>query len=199
MTADNVARKADHPVSDVFVERWSPRAFASDTISDTELRSVLEAARWAPSAYNAQPWRFIYALRGDAAWSSILGALMPFNQSWAQNAAAIIVIASDTKMTPPGKTERVDNGTHAFDVGAAWGYLALQAHMNGWATHAMAGFDKEAMAKAVSLPAEMTLHAVVALGKQGDVASLPEALQAREVPSPRRPLSETVVHGSFKG
>ncbi len=92
----------------------SPRAFASDTISEAQLHAILEAARWAPSAYNAQPWRFIYALRGDAAWSSILGAIMPFNQAWAQNAAAIIVIASDTKLVPPGKSERVDNGTHSL-------------------------------------------------------------------------------------
>ncbi|SIP91754.1 Nitroreductase [Rhizobium sp. RU35A] len=196
MTANT--RKADHPVAEVFTGRWSPRAFTDATISEQELLGLLEAARWAPSAFNAQPWRFIYALRGDAVWQPILGALLPFNQSWAEKASALVIVASATRFTAPGKTEPSDNGSHTFDAGTAWGYLALQAHMAGWASHAMAGFDKQAMAKAVNLPEGHVLHAAVAIGKQGDASLLPEALQAREVASPRLPLSETVVHGVFK-
>lgn len=196
MTANT--RKADHPIAEVFTARWSPRAFTEATITEQELLALLEAARWAPSAFNAQPWRFIYALRGDASWQPVLGALMPFNQSWAEKASALVIIASATRFTAPGKTEASDNGSHSFDAGTAWGYLALQAHMAGWASHAMAGFDKEAMAKAVNLPADHVLHAAVAIGKQGDASLLPEALQAREAASPRLPLSETAVHGAFK-
>lgn len=191
-------RKADHPVSDIFPSRWSPRAFTEETISENELLTILEAARWAPSAFNAQPWRFIYTLRGDAAWDAILGALLPFNQTWAKTASALVIVASETKMVPPGKTEAVDNGTHTFDAGAAWGYLALQAHISGFAAHAMAGFDKDAMAKAVNLPENHVLHASVAIGKQGDASLLPEALQAREVPSPRHPVGQIAFHGGFK-
>lgn len=192
-------RTADYPVADFFPERWSPRAFTDATISEQDLLTILEAARWAPSAFNGQPWRFIYTLRGDAAWEGILGALLPFNQSWAKTASALVIVASETKMIPPGKTEAVDNGTHTFDTGAAWGYLALQAHISGFAAHAMAGFDKDAMAKVVGLPENHALHASVAIGTQGDASLLPEALQAREVPSLRHPLSQTAFHGGFKG
>lgn len=192
-------RQAEHPVAEFFPARWSPRAFTNEAMSEQELLTILEAARWAPSAFNAQPWRFVYTLRGDAAWDAVLGALLPFNQSWAKEAAALVVVASQTQMVPPGKTEAVDNGTHAFDAGAAWGYLALQAHISGFATHGMAGFDKQVMAKAINLPEGYVLHAVVAVGKQGDASALPEALQAREVPSPRQPVSAIALHGEFKG
>lgn len=192
-------RQAEHPVAEFFPARWSPRAFTNATMSEKELLTILEAARWAPSAFNAQPWRFVYTLRGDDSWDAILGALLPFNQSWAKEAAALVIVASQTQMVPPGKTEAVDNGTHAFDAGAAWGYLALQTHLSGFAAHAMAGFDKEAMAKAVNLPEGYVLHAAVAIGKQGDAASLPEGLQAREVPSPRHPVAVTALHGGFEG
>jgi nitroreductase len=191
-------RVADHPINDAFLGRWSPRAFSDATITEQELHGLLEAARWAPSAFNAQPWRFVYTLRGDQAWDGILGALMPFNQTWAEKASALVILASDTKFTAPGKTEASDNGSHAFDAGAAWAYLALQAHMAGWAAHAMAGFDKAAMATAISLPEHHVLHAAIAIGKPGNIADLPEALQAREVPSPRHPVTATAVHGAFK-
>ncbi len=198
MSASAAARTADHPIADVFTSRWSPRAFSDATMTEQELLALLEAARWAPSAFNAQPWRFVYTLRGDEAWDAILGALLPFNQVWAQKASALVIIGSATKFTAPGKTEASDNGSHTFDSGTAWGYLALQAHMAGWAAHAMAGFDKAAMATAIGLPEDHVLHAAVAIGKQADASVLPETLQAREVPSPRHPLAATAFHGGFK-
>lgn len=191
-------RVADHPINDAFLGRWSPRAFSDATMTEQDLHGLLEAARWAPSAFNAQPWRFVYTLRGDQAWEAILGALMPFNKTWAEKASALVIVGSDTKFTAPGKTEASDNGSHTFDAGAAWAYLALQAHMSGYAAHAMAGFDKAAMAAAISLPEHHVLHAAVAIGKPGNVADLPEALQAREVPSPRHPVTATAFHGTFK-
>jgi nitroreductase len=191
------ARVADHPIPGFFTERWSPRAFTDAEMTEQELLGLLEAGRWAPSAFNAQPWRFVYALRGDACWSGILGAILPFNQTWAQKASALVILASDTKFTAPGKTDASDNGSHAFDAGTAWGYLALQAHIAGWAAHAMAGFDRGAMAAVTRMPETFVLHAAIAIGRQGDASILPEGLQAREVPSPRHPLTATAFRGRF--
>lgn len=189
-------RIADHTIDPLFIERWSPRAFTADTISEAELMQLLEAARWAPSAINVQPWRFAWGLRGDAAFTAIEAALLPGNRAWAGEAAALVVVGSKlTRATPEGA--EVANSFHAFDAGTAWGFLALAARMKGWATHAMGGFDHAKMAEALSLPEGHGLHAVVALGKEGDASQLPEALRAREVPSLRRPLAQTAGHGRF--
>lgn len=190
-------RVADHPIADIFLSRWSPRAFDETTITRDELLAILEAARWAPSGGNVQPWRFIYAIRGDEAWPGLLGSLVPANQAWAKNAAALIAIASAAEHLFPGQTEPKPNTSHAFDAGAAWGYLALQATLSGWHVHAMGGFDKEALARVVSLPDKHVLHAVVAIGKRGDPAMLPENARARETPSLRKPIAENVHHGTF--
>lgn len=190
-------RVADHPIAEQFLSRWSPRAFDDTAITRDELLSLLEAARWAPSGGNVQPWRFIYALRDDEAWPQLLGSLVPSNQVWAKNAAALVAIASAAEYTWPGQAEPKPNASHAFDAGAAWGYLALQATLSGWSAHAMGGFDKDALAKAVGLPDKHALHAVVAIGRRGDPAALPENLRARESPNARRPLAENVHHGAF--
>lgn len=191
-------RKADHSISEMFLERWSPRAFSGASMTQEELNRILEAARWAPSASNAQPWRFVCALRGDEAFDRLVAALVPFNQSWASKASALVVVASARTTTPPGQSEAKPNPTHAFDAGTAWGYMALQAHLAGYISHAMGGFDKAAMAEAVALPDDHDLHAVVAIGRHGETAELPEGLQAREIPNSRRPLDELAVHGAFK-
>lgn len=189
-------RIADHTIDPLFIERWSPRAFAADTISQADLMEILEAARWAPSAINVQPWRFAWGLRGDAAFTAIEAALLPGNRAWAGQAAALVVVGSKLTRTTAEGVE-VPNSFHAFDAGTAWGFLALGARMKGWATHAMGGFDHAKMAEALSLPEGYGLHAVVAVGRAGDAANLPEALRAREVPSLRRPLAATTGHGRF--
>lgn len=196
MTAPlHTPRIADHPVDAQFLDRWSPRAFSTESMAQADVLSLLEAARWAPSASNLQPWRFVYGLRGDAGFSAIAAALVPFNQAWADKAAALVVFASKTT-TPKDDTE-VPNAYHAFDTGAAWAQLALQAHLNGWAAHGMAGFDPAVLARNVALPADHVLHAVVAVGRQGDPAGLPEMLRAREHPIDRLALTETAFHGMF--
>src|SRR5450830_1126189 len=139
MTQTN-ARVADHPAHPQFLSRWSPRAYANDEISEQELLTILEAARWAPSSYNSQPWRFVFARRGTPHWNSLLGLLNEFNRSWAQNASVLIIVLSKTTFAPPGSSEELPAPTHSFDTGAAWGYLALQASLSGWHAHAMAGF-----------------------------------------------------------
>lgn len=188
-------RQPDHPVDALFVERWSPRAFAPDAMRQEDVLTVLEAARWAPSSSNRQPWRFVWALRGEAGFDGIAGALNPSNRDWAEKAAALIVVASKT--TALNGDEVVANGAHAFDAGTAWAHLALQAHLKGFASHAMGGFDAVALAKAIALPANHALHAVVALGKRGNPVSLPEGSRARETPNGRVPLSDVARHGRF--
>lgn len=189
------ARIPDHPVDPLFPARWSPRAFAADTLTGAEVLTLLEAARWAPSAMNVQPWRFAWGLRGDDGFARILDALVPFNRDWAQHAAALIVVASRTTRTTDGG--EVANPSHAFDAGAAWAHLALQAHLAGLSAHAMGGFDAAKAAANLSLPEGHVIHAVVAVGRQGDPASLPEGLRTREAPSPRLPVADVARHGGF--
>lgn len=98
-------RIPEHPIEPLFVDRWSPRAFGAEDMAKDDLLSMLEAARWAPSAYNIQPWRFVYALRGDANWQRFVDILNPFNATWAQNASALIVLLSDTQLPDDGSGE----------------------------------------------------------------------------------------------
>ena len=191
------ARVADSPINEVFLARWSPRAFDETPIMDEQLMGLLEAARWAPSGLNVQPWRFIYAMRGDAFWAPLVASLWAGNQVWAPKAAALVAITTQTLFTPPGATAPMLNPSHAFDAGSALAHLALQATMSGWNVHAMGGFDAAAAASAIKLPADHALHAIVAIGKRGDAEQLPEPLKARELPSPRRPLAESVFHGAY--
>jgi nitroreductase len=190
------ARQPDHPVAPQFPDRWSPRAFSEDALSEAAVLTALEAARWAPSSTNHQPSRFVWALRGEPAHAAILAALAASNQVWAGNAAALIVVASKgTSVNRDGA--EVPNAWAPFDTGAAWMSLALQALSMGLVSHAMGGFDAAALGAAVGLPENHTLHAVVALGHQGRTDILPENLQQREVPNQRRPLTETAFRGRF--
>jgi nitroreductase len=189
------SRIADHPVEPIFLERWSPRAFTGEAISEAELRSMFEAARWAPSSYNSQPWRFVYARRDNAHWDKLLGLLIPFNQGWAKTASALVFAASCETM--PGKDGPVPQRAHAFDTGAAWGYLALQAAYMGWHAHAMVGVEWERVDEALNVPKGHRVHAAIAIGKKGPTSMLPETLQAREAPSPRNPLGDFIFEGGF--
>lgn len=188
-------RVPEHPVDAQFPGRWSPRAFTDAPVSEAQVLTLLEAARWAPSASNNQPWRFVWALRGEAAFDAIVDSLVPFNKAWAEKAGALIVVASKTTVTKD--TGEVPNAMHGFDTGTAWGYLALQAHLSGLVAHAMGGFDHAAAAAAVALPENHALQAVVAVGYQGEAAALSESLRAREVPSARLGLAEVTKRGSF--
>lgn len=192
------ARIPEQPISPLFTARWSPRAFSEERLDEATLLSFLEAARWSPSASNGQPWRFVYALAGTPEWAPIHDALVPFNQGWAGKAAALVVVMSRQTTVAPGQVEAKPNPWHAFDAGAAWASLAFQAHLSGWITHAMGGFDAEALRAALGVPAEVSIHAVVAVGKQGDKSLLPEALQARETPNGRLPLAQIAAAGAYR-
>lgn len=156
------------------------------------------SACWKPPGLNAQPWRFIYAFRGEESFDRLVDALWPANQSWAKNAAALVAIASKITLIPQGGQSEVPSPSHGFDAGAAWGYFALQAHIKGWATHAMGGFDPARAAEVMQLPEGYALHAIVAIGMRGEPGSLPEPLRARETPSDRRPLTESAFHQVFQ-
>lgn len=191
-----LGRQPDHPVADQFIARWSPRSFSDRALSGAQVMSLLEAARWAPSASNQQPWRLVWALRGEAAFDALNACLTGNNLVWTAKAAALIVVASKDTQTNRDGVE-VANRTAGFDTGSAWMSLALQAHSMGLVAHAMGGFDRERLAATVALPEGHTLHCVVAVGEQGPAGALPEDLAAREKPSSRKPLDQTAHPGSF--
>lgn len=190
------ARQPDHPVAAQFLSRWSPRSFTGREVSEAEVMSLLEAARWAPSASNHQPWRLVWARRGDDAFVAIRDTLTGNNPIWAGKAGVLFVVASKDTVTNRDGAE-VANRTAGFDTGAAWMSLALQAQAMGLAAHAMGGFDNDRLAAVVGLPAEHTLHCVVAVGAQGPAEALPDDLRAREKPSGRKPVAEIAVQGRF--
>ncbi|MGM7721379.1 nitroreductase family protein [Metabacillus sp. Hm71] len=183
-------RKPDFEIDAQFLNRWSPRSFLEKEVPEDVLFGVFEAARWAPSASNQQPWRFIIA-RTQEDREKFHSFIMPGNLIWCKKAPVLAVIISKTT------TERGFNAWHAFDTGTAWGYLALEAHRKGLVTHAMGGFEKEKAREVLNVPEDYDLHAVIAIGYQGEKEVLPENLQDREQPSDRRPLNESLFEGSY--
>jgi nitroreductase len=196
MTTAN-SRSSDFPVEAFFLERWSPRAFSGEPIPGADLATIFEAARWAPSSFNSQPWRFLYARRDTPEFEKFLGLLIEFNQSWAKNAAVLIIVLSKKTFTPPGKSEAAPTHSHSFDAGAAWGYLALQASRSGYAAHGMTGFDIPRAAAELNVPDDYRVEAAVAIGRIGDKSLLPESIRAREQPNGRNPQAEFVFEGAF--
>jgi nitroreductase len=195
VTTSSNLRTAEHAIHPQFLDRWSPRAFRPDTIPEATLLTLIEAARWAPSSYNSQPWRFAYARRDTPHWEQFLGFLNEFNRSWASQASAIIIVLSKSTFTPPGGTTEVPAPTHSFDTGAAWAYLALQASLLGWHAHGLAGIERETIRKGLDVPDVYSIEAGIAIGRVGDKSILPEALQAREVQSQRKPLDTIAAEG----
>lgn len=190
-------RTADFPIDPMFLERWSPRAFTGEPISEPELLTILEAARWAPSSFNAQPWRFIFARRDTPDWERLLDLLSPSNRAWAKDASALVILISHRFMRGPGEDADVPSATHSLDAGTASGYLALQANKSGWFVHGMAGFDKLRAVDDLAIPKEYHVEAAYAIGKLGDPSKLPEALRAREHPSARLALKDITFEGTF--
>ena len=186
-------RTADYPIDDLFLSRWSPRAMTGEAISEEDLKTLFEAARWAPSSYNNQPWRFLYARRDTEHWQTFFDLMVEFNQSWAKNAAVLIVFISGTHFQFNGEP----SVTHSFDTGAAWENLALQGWRKGFVVHGMQGFDYEAARSALSIPQEFAVEAMAAIGLPADPATLPPELREKEAPSERRKLEESICEGPF--
>ena len=186
-------RKAGYPIEPLFIDRWSPRAMSGKALSEAELMTLFEAARWAPSCGNFQPWRFLYARRDSDFWPAFLDLLTPSNQAWAARAGALVLVISRTHFDGDGRACI----THSFDSGAAWQNLALQAWLSKLVAHGIVGFDHERARRVLRVPAAYAVEAMVVLGHPGDKAELSESLQKREHPSDRRPLSQTVCEGPF--
>ena len=166
---------------------------SGEALDHEKLLELFEAARWAPSSYNGQPWRFIYAHRDTSHWEKLFGLLVPFNQSWVNRASVLVVIISKKTFEYNDKTAR----THSFDTGSAWMSLALQGSMNGLVVHGMEGFDYEKAREVLRIPEDFVIEAMCAIGKPGKKEDLSAELQEREEPSDRRPLEDVVYDGVF--
>lgn len=186
-------RPVENDVDSLFVDRWSPRAMSGEEIGEAELLRLFEAARWAPSSMNNQPWRILYALRGSVSWQLFYGLLAEGNRVWCDRAAALLMFVSKTTFEN-GKPCR----THSYDTGAAWMSLALQGTLRGYVVHGMQGFDYDRAREVLHVPEGYKVEAMAAVGLPGAAEDLPEALQARENPSERRSLGQTVCEGAFK-
>ncbi len=189
-------RQSDHPVDPLFIGRWSPRAFTGEAVSEPDLFTAFEAARWAPSSLNHQPWRFVFARRGQARFDDFLVLLSERNRQWAHKAGVLVFFVSDTQISYSGKV--MPSPSHAFDTGAAWANFAYQLHLLGYATRAMGGFDRARAPDVLGVPEGFHVHAVVAAGRPAQAHSLPDGLREREGPTPRKPLSELVFEDVFK-
>ncbi|MGP4064660.1 nitroreductase family protein [Oceanobacillus sp. M65] len=193
MTDVNQFRKTRYDIDPIYIKRWSPRSFSNQKVSEEVLSSVFEAARWAPSAVNVQPWRFVFA-SSEQDKETFLSFINEGNVIWCKNAPVLIAVISKMEEERFGG----NNPAHAFDTGTAWGFLSLEAARKGLITHAMGGFNKEKAKEALSIPDGYQVHAIVALGYQGEKSSLEEAYQKREVPSPRNEVETFVSEGVFR-
>lgn len=186
-------RQSQYEIDDIFLKRFSPRAMSGEIISEVELMTLFEAARWAPSSRNIQPWRFVYAHRDTPEFEKLFSFLGEFNQSWCDKASVLVVTLSK-------KTE-FDNvtfsPTHSFDTGSAWMSLALQASKMNLVAHGMGGINWDMIREKLALPENYAVEMMIAIGKPGKIEDLPEKLREREIPSQRKPLSEIVFKGEF--
>lgn len=187
-----MTRVADHPIDPLFLRRWSPRAMSGEPVGRDALLSLLEAARWAPSAGNGQPWRFVFAHRDTAAFTALFEALDPGNQAWCTRAGALVLLAAQT-VRPSGRPVP----TAALDCGLALMGFLLQATVDGLVAHPMAGFDGERVRSAAALPPGMEPQVVIAVGRPGRVDLLSEKDRERERPSSRAPVAEWAREGRW--
>lgn len=191
-------RESQYPIHPLFLSRWSPRSFTGEPIDDMTLQSLFEAARWAPSGNNSQPWRFIYAHQGTEAWQRLLLLANEGNQRWAKEASVLALLVSKTSHVRKGDTVATPLRNHSFDTGAAWAYLALQATYTGLITHAIGGFDRDRARVEFIIPEDFHIEILIAIGKQGEPGALPEDIRLRETPTTRKPLGSLYTEGVFK-
>jgi nitroreductase len=186
-------RMPDYPIEPLFLDRWSPRAMSGEPLDEAELMRLFEAARWAPSTYNEQEWRFLYARRDSPHWPAFFGLLKEANQTWCARAAVLMVVLSHKVFTSDNRP----NPVHTFDAGAAFENLALQGAAMGLVVHGMAGFDRGQARTTLRVPDDYAIEAMIAVGHPGDPDVLPPQLRAREVPSGRKAVREIAREGPF--
>src|SRR6476469_9946724 len=165
-------RNSMYKINPLILNRWSPRSMTGEELSDDDMLSLFEAARWAPSSSNNQPWRFIYAKRNTEKWDRLFNLMFEGNKIWTKNAAVLVVVISRKNFEQNEKPSK----TYQYEAGAAWENLALEAATRGLAAHGMA---------------------MIAIGKIGTKENLPQQLQEREHPNDRKPLAEIIMEGQF--
>lgn len=184
-SADFSQRDPTDGVAELLCQRWSPRSFEKKTIADADLLKIMDAARWSPSCFNEQPWFFLTSTENS--FDKFLGLLLDMNQAWAKNASLLGFILCNNQFARNGNA----NNLAQFDSGAAWMAMTLQARMLGLYTHGMAGIKKDEVYDAFEIDRDkQTVIAGFALGVRAPVEALPEALQEREIPSQRKPLTD---------
>ena len=186
-------RKSDYPINPLILNRWSPRSMTGETLRDDDIMSLFEAARWAPSSYNNQPWRFIYAKRNTKHWDRFLNLLVEGNKIWAKNAALLVVVISRKNFEFNEKPAI----THQFDAGSAWENLSLEASSRGIVAHGMQGFDYKKAGVDLGIPPDFEVMAMIAIGKKGSKEILPPELQEKEKLTDRKPLKEIIMEGFY--
>ena len=185
----------EHPIHDLLRDRWSPRAFSERQVPTEILRSLFEAARWAPSSNNEQPWAFLVATKDDPEFHArLLSTLVEFNQTWAKHAPVLAIAVSELEFARSGHPNR----NAFYDTGAAVADLTLEATACGLFVHQMAGFDPHKAIELCHIPKGWEPIAAFVIGYPGDPQSLPDTLRERELaPRSRRPLAEFVMSGSW--
>lgn len=187
-------RLAQAEIDSIFLERWSPRSYLNRPVSSENLQTLFEAARWAPSCYNEQPWLFLYTQEPDQR-DRVAATFVETNRIWAQHAPVAGIIFARRRYTHNGK----DNAFCAFDAGGAAFAMSLQASRLGLGTHLLGGFDSEPSYQIFDVPREdyVALAAFV-IGHRGERATLPEEYQAREQPSARNELASIAMQGRYQ-
>ena len=188
------SRKSTFPINPLILNRWSPRAMTGEDLDNEEIMSLFEAARWAPSSYNNQPWRFIYAKRNTEHWERMFSLLAEGNKSWAKNSALLVVVISRKNFEFNEKPAR----THQFDAGSAWENLALEAFSRGLVAHGMQGFNYDKARIDLIIPDDFEVMAMIAIGKKGSRESLPPELQEKEKLTDRKPLKDIIMEGLYR-
>ncbi len=183
------------PIHDLIRDRWSPRAFSDKPVQPEVLASLFEAARWAPSSFNEQPWAYLVATKNDPEnFAKMLSVLVDFNAGWAKNAPVLVLAVARLAFQNNGKPNR----NAFYDTGAASALLSVEATARGLVVHQMAGFDAEKARQVFAIPSGCEPIAAMAIGYPGDSSSLPDSLREKELaPRTRKPLSEFVMSGGW--
>jgi nitroreductase len=186
---------SDFPVHELIRERWSPRAFADKPVTKEVLRSIFEAARWAPSSSNEQPWAYLVAVKDDHdGFAKMLSVLVEFNAAWAKSAPVLAIAVAHLVFAK----NNAPNRNAQYDTGAASALLSVEATAHGLAVHQMAGFDPEKARQVFGIPAGREAMAALAIGYPGDPNSLPQPLKDRELsPRTRKPIAQFVMAGQW--
>lgn len=184
-------RETEHDIDDIFLKRHSPRAMSGETVSRQELMTIFEAARWAPSSRNEQPWRFLYAFRETSDFDLFFSFLTEGNQIWCKN-AGVLIVGLSKKTLSDGSI----NIKHSLDTGSAWENLALQATSLGLVVHGMGGYHEELLRRELNIPDTYQVELMIAIGRHGKIEDLPERLREREKSSQRKNLEKMVFEGT---